>query len=128
MVSEKVFCTEKRFLCLSGFEIWSESASLTCARICQNHFTRGYSDFRRSFVKTLHQMIIFIIVCFWIITIHLSFISFDRQRVSKKYAKLVVKACSVLSCPAFVWMPFVFLDKVKNLPVYMRIHFPRKCQ
>ena len=32
----------------------------------------------------------------------------------QKYAKLVVKACSVLSCPAFVSMPFVFPDKVKK--------------
>ena len=30
------------------------------------------------------------------------------------HAKLVVKACSVLSCPAFVWMPFDFPDKVKK--------------
>ena len=60
-----------------------------------------------------YQMIIFIIICFWIIAIYLSFISFHKQKVSKKYTKLVVKACSVLSCPAFVWVPFVFLDKVK---------------
>ena len=47
---------------------------------------------------------------------HLSSIFSDKQKVLKNiHAKLVVKACSVLSCPAFVWMPYVFPDKVKQL-------------
>ena len=55
------------------------------------------------------------------------------------HTKLVVKACSVLSCPTYVWTPLVFSDKVEKPvtkydkmnwlePVYMRIYFARKCQ
>ena len=55
------------------------------------------------------------------------------------HAKLVVKTCFVLSCPAFVWMPFAFLNAVKKTvtkynkmnclePVYITIHFAQKCQ
>ena len=59
-------------------------------------------------------MIIFIIICFLTIAINLPLIFSDKKKMFQKYAKLVVKACSVLSCPAFVSMPFVFPDKVKK--------------
>ena len=46
---------------------------------------------------------------------HLPFSSHDKQKCQRNiHVKLVVKDCSVLSCPAFFWTPFVFPDKVKK--------------
>ena len=60
-------------------------------------------------------MIISLIICFWIITIQLSLIYSNQQKVLKnKDAKLFAQACSVLSCSAFVWTLLVFPDKVRK--------------
>ena len=46
-----------------------------------------------------HQMTILIIVCFWIITIHLSFISSIKQKVLRNYAVVKVVALIVSANP-----------------------------
>ena len=46
-----------------------------------------------------HQMTILIIVCFWIITIHLSFISSIKQKVLQNYAVVKVVALIVSANP-----------------------------
>ena len=43
-----------------------------------------------------------------------SFLLINRKGYRNTHAKLVVKACSVLQCPAFVWTAFVFPSKVKK--------------
>ena len=69
----------------AAFEIQRQSASLTHARSRQNHSTRVFR-FALKFCKTLViRWYFFIIICFWIVAIQLSFIFSDKQKVLKKY-------------------------------------------
>ena len=92
----------------SGFEIGRESASLTRARSAKT-ILRVFSDSRQSSVRLSSSNDNFHNNFPLNNSNTYSFLLINRKCYRNTHAKLVVKACSVLQCPAFV-----FPSKVKK--------------